>query len=93
MAAIRPIWTILEEAHSDWPVTLAAASTVTKKMQTLARLICTTAARKLAQAVREYGLPLDLLRDLIDAFTQDVTKRRYATYAELLDYSRRSANP
>jgi squalene synthase HpnC len=48
---------------------------------------------KLAQAVREYGLPLDLLRDLIDAFTQDVTKRRYATYAELLDYSRRSANP
>jgi phytoene synthase len=34
-----------------------------------------------------------LLRDLLDAFAQDVTKRRYATYAELLDYSRRSANP
>jgi phytoene/squalene synthetase len=25
--------------------------------------------------------------------SQDVTKTRYATYAELLDYSRRSANP
>ena len=48
---------------------------------------------RLAWAVREYALPLGLLRDLLDAFTQDVTRRRYATYAELLDYSRRSANP
>ena len=48
---------------------------------------------RLAQAVRDHDLPIALLRDLIDAFTQDVTKRRYATYAELLDYSRRSANP
>ena len=48
---------------------------------------------RLAWAVREYDLPIGLLRDLLDAFRQDVTKRRYATYAELLDYSRRSANP
>ena len=48
---------------------------------------------RLAVAVRERALPIGLLRDLLDAFTQDVTKRRYATYAELLDYSRRSANP
>ena len=48
---------------------------------------------RLARAVREYDLPIALLRDLLDAFAQDVTKRRYATYAELLDYSRRSANP
>lgn len=48
---------------------------------------------RLATAVREWRLPLDLLRDLIDAFAQDVAKKRYATYAELLDYSRRSANP
>jgi squalene synthase HpnC len=48
---------------------------------------------RLAWAVREYALPVGLLRDLLDAFAQDVTKRRYATYAELLDYSRRSANP
>ena len=48
---------------------------------------------RLAAAVREWHLPLDLLRDLIDAFAQDVVKKRYATYAELLDYSRRSANP
>ena len=48
---------------------------------------------RLASAVRAYALPVPLLRDLLDAFAQDVTKRRYATYAELLDYSRRSANP
>jgi len=44
-------------------------------------------------AVNEHQLPLPLLRDLIDAFKQDVVKKRYATFAELLDYSRRSANP
>lgn len=48
---------------------------------------------RLADAVRDFGLPIALLRDLIDAFRQDVTRKRYATYAELLDYSRRSANP
>ena len=48
---------------------------------------------RIAKAVREYALPTQLLRDLIDAFRQDVVKKRYATYAELLDYSRRSADP
>jgi phytoene synthase len=41
----------------------------------------------------EHGLPRQLFRDLLDAFSQDVTKTRYADYAELLDYCRRSANP
>ena len=48
---------------------------------------------RIAGAIREYGLPVQLLRDLVDAFMQDVTKKRYATFAELMDYSRRSANP
>jgi len=48
---------------------------------------------RIAGAVRAYALPTSLLRDLIDAFKQDVVKKRYATYAELLDYSRRSADP
>jgi squalene synthase HpnC len=34
-----------------------------------------------------------LFRDLISAFKQDVTQKSYATWAELLDYCRRSANP
>ena len=48
---------------------------------------------RLASAVREYRLPIQLLRDLIDAFSQDVTKKRYANFEELQDYARRSANP
>jgi squalene synthase HpnC len=44
-------------------------------------------------AIREYHLPIALLRDLIGAFKQDVVKKRYADFAQLLDYSRRSANP
>ena len=49
--------------------------------------------RRLASVVREHHLPIGLLRDLIDAFRQDVVKKRYADYAELQDYARRSANP
>ena len=48
---------------------------------------------RLAAAVRDYALPIPLLRDLIDAFSQDVVKKRYATFDELQDYARRSANP
>jgi len=47
----------------------------------------------LARVVREHDLPLQLLHDLLDAFAQDVVKNRYADFAEVLDYSRRSANP
>ena len=51
------------------------------------------AFERIARAVHEHRLPVALLRDLIDAFKQDVVKKRYADFAELLDYSRRSANP
>ena len=38
-------------------------------------------------------LPVGLFHDLLSAFAQDVTVKRYATWEELLDYCRRSANP
>lgn len=47
----------------------------------------------LAAEIREHGLPMQPLYDLLDAFSQDVVKKRYAHYDELLDYCRRSANP
>jgi len=47
----------------------------------------------LARITREHALPLQLFHDLLDAFSQDVVKNRYADFAEVLDYSRRSANP
>lgn len=48
---------------------------------------------ELAQIIAEWRLPLQLFRDLLDAFAQDVVKKRYADYPQLLDYCRRSANP
>jgi len=47
----------------------------------------------LAAVIRQFSLPIELFHDLIDAFRQDVTKTRYADFAELMDYCRRSANP
>jgi squalene synthase HpnC len=47
----------------------------------------------LAEVIRQHALPIHLFRDLLDAFAQDVVKKRYADYPELLDYCRRSANP
>lgn len=47
----------------------------------------------LAAEVREHPLPMQPLYDLLDAFSQDVVKKRYANFDELLDYCRRSANP
>ena len=47
----------------------------------------------LAEVIRQHALPIQLFRDLLDAFAQDVVKKRYADYPELLDYCRRSANP
>ncbi len=46
-----------------------------------------------AEIVAQYQLPLQPFYDLLDAFSQDVTKKRYADFAELMDYCRRSANP
>jgi squalene synthase HpnC len=47
----------------------------------------------LAEIIDQYSLPIQLFRDLLDAFAQDVVKKRYADFPELLDYCRRSANP
>ena len=49
--------------------------------------------RDVHKIAREHGLPLSLFGDLLDAFAQDVTRKRYAAYSEVLDYCRRSANP
>jgi len=48
---------------------------------------------EVARIIGDYGLPLQPFRDLLDAFTQDVIKTRYADFGELLEYCRRSANP
>jgi phytoene synthase len=47
----------------------------------------------LGNTIRECRLPVDLFEDLLSAFRQDITRTRYETFDELLDYCRRSANP
>jgi squalene synthase HpnC len=47
----------------------------------------------LRHTVGECRLPVPLLHDLLSAFAQDVTVKEYATWEDLLDYCRRSANP
>lgn len=49
--------------------------------------------RALARIIDEYRLPLQPFRDLLSAFKQDVVTPRYAVFADVLDYCRRSANP
>ena len=49
--------------------------------------------RDLEKVIRDHELPLQPFRDLLDAFSQDVTKKRYASFEEVLHYCRRSANP
>jgi phytoene synthase len=48
---------------------------------------------ELGQVLHQYRLPLQLFHDLLDAFAQDVVKKRYADFAELLHYCHRSADP
>jgi phytoene synthase len=47
----------------------------------------------LAATQAQFDLPVALLEDLLSAFAQDVTVRRYDSFHEVLDYCRRSANP
>jgi len=49
--------------------------------------------RDIAEIAAAYRLPWRLFHDLLDAFSQDVTKHRYADFAEVMDYCRRSADP
>jgi squalene synthase HpnC len=49
--------------------------------------------QNLAAEIRQHALPMQPLHDLLDAFSQDVVKKRYANFDEVLDYCRRSANP
>ncbi|MDR1988745.1 MAG: squalene synthase HpnC [Acidobacteriaceae bacterium] len=46
-----------------------------------------------ADTIRVRELPLALFDDLISAFTQDTTTRRYDSWEDVMSYCRRSANP
>jgi squalene synthase HpnC len=47
----------------------------------------------LAHSILRLDLPLTLFDDLLSAFGQDTMTTRYASWADVFDYCRRSANP
>jgi squalene synthase HpnC len=47
----------------------------------------------LSGSIHALDLPVSLFEDLLSAFRQDVTTKQYQTWADVLDYCRRSANP
>jgi len=47
----------------------------------------------LAHSIRTLDLPLALFDDLVSAFGQDTMTTRYASWSDVFDYCRRSANP
>jgi squalene synthase HpnC len=46
-----------------------------------------------AHSIRSLDLPVSLFDDLVSAFGQDTMTTRYASWADVFDYCRRSANP
>ena len=47
----------------------------------------------LGHTIRSLDLPVSLFDDLLSAFGQDTMTTRYASWRDVLDYCRRSANP
>jgi squalene synthase HpnC len=47
----------------------------------------------LAHSIRSLDLPIALFDDLVSAFGQDTMTTRYASWPDVFDYCRRSANP
>jgi squalene synthase HpnC len=50
-------------------------------------------ALAIGHSIRSLDLPLQLFDDLLSAFDQDTMTTRYASWADVFDYCRRSANP
>ncbi len=48
---------------------------------------------QLGTVIDTHALPLQPFYDLLDAFSQDITTTRYETFADLMGYCRKSANP
>jgi squalene synthase HpnC len=47
----------------------------------------------LGDTIRRFRIPVTLFEDLLSAFRQDTMTVRYGTWADVLDYCHRSANP
>jgi phytoene/squalene synthetase len=76
------------ERRACWPATRpnSTPSSATNRRGTRCSCAC-------ARSSPHYELPLQLFRDLLDAFMQDIGQGPLCDFAELMDYCRRSADP
>lgn len=85
------------ERLDDWLARLHAAAGVAGKAPPVAAydpgIDPCLIFEALGHTMHACDLPLACFEDLLSAFRQDVTVRRYATWDTVLDYCRRSANP
>lgn len=86
---------IADEGDAGAPERLAALAEYHARLRAIARGHTPEEApfAALARAVRAHALPLAPFHALLDAFEQDITVTRYATFDALADYCRRSADP
>lgn len=86
---------IADEGHAHPEERLAALDAYARELDRIEKNETVDSAifGPLARTIRDYKLSIQPMRDLLSAFRQDVTTTRYATYHDLLDYCRRSANP
>ena len=86
---------IADEGDASDAQRLAALASYDAALDAIARgdTPSTAPFPEVAEAIRAHELPIDLFHALISAFRQDVTTKRYATYADVRDYCARSANP
>ena len=81
----------------DWRAKLHATGTVSRHPGTPDPVpgsrIPTHVFVALHDTIERFSLPVQLFDDLLNAFVQDVGTPRYSTWADVLDYCRRSANP
>jgi squalene synthase HpnC len=86
---------IADEGDAPAPVRLAALAGLHADLDRIEAGNYPGGARwsDLAAVVAAHRLPVELLRDLLRAFEQDVRGTNYRDYEDLQDYCRRSANP
>lgn len=79
-----------EALLDDWPRALGsgAESATFDRIPGLTPVLAAT-----RHTIHARRLPVQLFHDLVSAFRQDVRVKRYANWADVLDYCRRSANP
>lgn len=81
------------ELLDEWGRRLRATDLGLGESQAASQEHRTSLFAALAHTRREFQLPIEPFQDLLSAFRQDVTTTRYETWAEVLDYCSRSANP